>query len=258
VAGHAWSIIRGSDGTIYLGGENISAIGGISGTGLWIYDGATWKVVFNTAVVIYRLRYWDGEVWIAGDRIASDTRSYAVQVYTGGALIGRPTDIPGVGGSVRDLVRWGAKRYVGIVGSGACWSSKRLTVTNGGTALAYPRFRLPFETGSTGATPMLIVNETTGKLLWLDAAALVSGTYLDVDLDYRPDPLVKGRPPGRKRISNPFYDSLSAILRGSNLGTFGLVRGVNDLTIYTGEDPAETTPTNVSVTWRVPHGAIDE
>jgi hypothetical protein len=251
VAGYAWSFARGDDGTIYLGGAGITSAGGTAG-GLFAWNGTSYTSLFISGVTIYRLRWWDGTLWMA-----SDTGRYA---YSGGAFHRMPTSLPN--SEIRELARWGNKRYLGLTGSDTVWSSIRLTVTNNGTAVAYPRFLFPFESGETHPYPEIILNETTGQRIQISRPVLglvsVVGTFVEIDLDHQPDPLDRGSVPGRKHVYDERGGAMRLVDDGSNLATFGLAPGSNNLTLYTYEEAAETQAPNVGIAWRTPHAGVDE
>ncbi len=117
------------------------------------------------------------------------------------------------------------------------------TVTNNGTATAYPKFVLR-RSGGTSAALRYIRNETTGDTLFLDYDLLDGET---VTLDFTP---------GNKTAESSFFSNiLSGVLRNSDFGTFRLQPGDNDITVFVYEVGSPTL--TCFLQWPVTHWSYD-
>lgn len=95
------------------------------------------------------------------------------------------------------------------------------TVTNNGTAPAYPVLRFD---GTTGLYE--ITNWTTGQELRFPPLTIYSGETVTVDLR-----------PGRKTVSSPLRNLIGFVQAGSDLQTWCLAPGANSIALYTNGAP---------------------
>jgi hypothetical protein len=134
----------------------------------------------------------------------------------------------------------------GSFASGTVTASYRNTVNNTGTFDTYPVFL--FRQISAGATPVVlkyIKNYSTGETLWLNYTMQIDEEII-IDLST-----------GEKTITSSFYGNISrAILRNSDVGTFKLQPGNNDIGVfvdrYDGGQDIEA-----HITWDILHWSID-
>jgi len=110
--------------------------------------------------------------------------------------------------------------YLGFSTTGVAFSATANTVTNDGTAPAFPRF-IFHQVGGTTCRLIQIRNETTGKELLFDYD-LLEGEELVIDLT----------PTEKSVVSNFFGKRFDAILANSDTGEFSLQPGDNNVTVY--------------------------
>lgn len=134
--------------------------------------------------------------------------------------------------------------YLGYDGAGDALASYLNTVSNSGSATAYPVIKIQKVSGGT-TTAAWIKNETTGDTLYLNYV-INTGETLTFDLT-----------PGERRIySDYFGDVWNAVLRSSDLSTFRLMPGTNLISIYVIE---LVVPTVVVAwaEWKITHWGAD-
>ena len=109
---------------------------------------------------------------------------------------------------------------VASTGDAVVWGTGASTVDNEGTADSYPRFSIK-RTGGTSAKLQSIVNATTGDQLLFDWD-LLDGEEITIDLT-----------PGRKTIISSFSgNAINQLLINSDISTFRLIPGTNDIRLY--------------------------
>jgi phage-related protein len=123
----------------------------------------------------------------------------------------------------------GSDIYVGYFLSGTITTAKKNTITNNGSANAYPKFIFK-RSGGTSAVVEYIKNETTGATLWLNYS-LLDGEELIIDLT----------PGGRSVTSSFFGDVWRALLRNSDFADFYLLPGANDVSVFINNNGATLT-----------------
>jgi hypothetical protein len=257
------SIAVAVNGDVTVGGIFITSIGGVACYNIAAKVGTTWQGLmpgFNDTVL--GLYYDNYHLWAVGP--FTDGGKYAVAgglkgtAYWDGSWHNSDAAIT-AGDKARDTFFLGGVQYLCVNGVvTATWNaSAQITITNPGTAPAFPRFYFPWVTGeSVAPVVQAIYNATTGQQILL-SHALASGEVLTVDLDYHGDPL-KAPIAGNKRIwSNLTGDCPGDVQPGSNLATFSLVPGDNLISFFVAEDPTCATASTVIVQYQKTHDSGD-
>jgi hypothetical protein len=168
----------------------------------------------------------DGSLYIAGYRLEtadSIDLTDSIARWNGSAWTLVDIDIPGtpnvwdIGcGQADPVVANNFDIFIGFDTTGAGYFSGAVTVTNGGTAEAWPVFSIE-RSGGTSARLVQIRNETTGKDLFFNYS-LLDGEKLTIDTT-------------TGTISSSFFGSRpDALLPRSNLASFNLQYGTNSIT----------------------------
>jgi phage-related protein len=132
--------------------------------------------------------------------------------------------------------------YIGFTTLGTATTSYTNTLTNTGTAAAYPIITIK-RAGGTSAIVEWVKNETTGKRILINYS-LQDGETLTIDLR-----------PGRRAVTSSYYgDVWRAILRGSDFADFTLLPGANLITVLVANSGATVTPT---MRWRPAYWSTD-
>lgn len=204
--GYAAALALGPDGIIYAGGEFTAA-----GSLTWIDYAAK----------------WNGAIWAHMDMEPS-----GAPVVTAICCARQDPDIK----SNYDI-------FLGFNTSGASEIAGTATVTNPGTADAYPTITVK-RTGGTAARLKQIRNETTGREL-LFGYALLADETLTINLD-----------PFNTTVVSSFYgDRPNAILKNSDVGTFKLQPGSNQITCFV--DVAGGPTITALMVWRDAYLSVD-
>jgi hypothetical protein len=115
--------------------------------------------------------------------------------------------------------------YLGYNTEGTAYSSYLNTVTNSGSASAYPIIHIKRAEDGTGAIVEWLKSETTKDTLWLNYN-LQKGEELIINLT-----------PGERSIKSSFFgDVWRAVLRSSDLSSFRLLPDTNYISAYVNYD----------------------
>ena len=197
----------------------------------------------------YGLLYAGGSFTTAGDLALADHFA----IWNGSTWSQPDIDLPGnpTPKKILPIATSGVNRtdlYIGYDTAGTATTTVTTTIdiptTNPGSRYVYPVIKIKRADDGTSATLNSIENVTTGKKLLFNYA-LQKGETLTIDLT-----------PGDRSIVSDFYgDVWRAILRGSDLASFGLLGGSNVISLYVVEVGA---PTVVAwMEWRATHWAAD-
>jgi hypothetical protein len=248
-----YALKYGPDGMLYAGGDFVTA------------DGAA----------AYRVAKWNGGGWapigagLGGSVVGSDlVRDIAIDdagiiyaacpavttsgrvtlidqfaVFSDGSWHSLDIDMPGSAVSRAVAIDGQGKLYIGYNAGGNAITPTITTVTNNGTASAYPIFIIK-RTGGTSATIQSIVNWTTGKEIIMPYS-MDDGEEVTIDLT-----------PGAKSVSSDYRGSLlSKVIGGTGLQTFTLIPGANKIAVFV---TSTDTPTiSAKVSWRERHWSAD-
>ena len=234
--GSAWTSVDGAEvedvvRAIAVSSDNIVYIGGaftdINGDNTLAYvaawDGSSFTSLNNTAMTtglpVYSIAIApNGRLGIGGNSLLVIWPGYSFYL----------TDMSGTsGGAIIHTIAFGERdavirsnfdMYVGRSTNSAIDIAGLKTVTNGGTAEAYPLISV---TAATSGYIRQIRNETTGRLLYINTH-LNPGEKLIIDLA-----------PDKKTIMSSFYGPTpSAISAYSDFASFSLIPGDNRISVY--------------------------
>lgn len=219
-----------ANGRLYAGG-NFSTIAGVAANSIAMTSGAGWQPlaqgvsgeVDSLAVGPNGTLYVAGQAWTS---VGGLTPLDSLAVWNGSLWSTLPVNAPDSSTHSQD--------YYGVVGlsdgslllgwtttSGTAFGTSLLaqaitSVTNSGSANVYPIIEML----ATGAVTM-IANLTTGQVLNFAGCVLAAGELARLDLR-----------PGRKTFSTIFRSLISTVQPGSDLATFCLAPGANQIAVY--------------------------
>jgi len=194
----------------------------------------------------------DGKVLIIGDFTTLGGMAIAdyCGLWDGSGYSPLTIDLPGtpttytadtvdVGGVRRDM-------YIGFSTEGDADVSQLNSVTNAGSAKVFPKF--VFErSGGTSATLESIINHTTGDQLLFNHP-MQDGERLTIDL-------TPGNKTFKTRIGSTEGNALNDLLGNSDISTFGLAPGTNQIEVYIS---AAGSPTITAfIQWETEYVSID-
>lgn len=215
------------NGILYVGGEFTTA-GGVAANYIAAWNGSTWTALgsgLNGHVnsMVYNeedgLLYVGGVFTTAGDLSLAD----AIAAWNGSTWKGLNIDLFG-SSTVASIDYFNNKLAFGFTvdtpGDAYISGTGAATITNDGSADSYPKFIIS-RAGGTSATLQSIVNNTTGDELLFDWA-LLDGETVTIDLA-----------PGKKTITSSFTgNAINQLLPNSDISTWRLVPGVNDVALF--------------------------
>lgn len=214
---------------IFWNGSQFQALGaGITGAGNGVEDiavgpdGLVYAVGAVTAPFTAPVVIWNGSVWVNFDLL----------VAVGAAQSG-----------LTALVTENNDFFMGYNDALTGESSAINTVTNSGTAIAYPRIKLIGGGAASPTNVQWIENQTTGDRLYMDMTVL-EGEEITIDTA-----------PERQSITSSLGRSVyDGILDGSNLGTFKLIPGANTVAVFATNTDSDT---KVEMVWDIRHLSAD-
>jgi hypothetical protein len=220
-----------SDNSVYVGGafDNAGSVANADNIFKWTGT-AVEALSTGTDDDVYAIKVApDGLLWVSGafTQAGSLTGLDRFAMWNGAVWLPPDIDFPGslnlddfdfskpdpVVDSIYDV-------YVGFSTTGTGYFSGSATITNSGSAQAYPVIAIK-RSGGTSARLQNIRNEDTGKTLFF-AYDLLDGETLTIDLD----------PQRRSIVSSFFGVRLDAALTGSDLVSFVLQPGSNQITAF--------------------------
>jgi hypothetical protein len=256
LSGNVYSMSFDPSGTLYVGGAftdadgiaNADYIFAWTGTAVEALDvgtnGAVWRIfigpdgkvwasgAFSTAGTLSAVDYmaiWNGSTWLPPDVNINGTPTiYGIAFGTQSPTVPENYDI-----------------YIGHSGSGAGSAiAGDATVTNAGTAPAYPKIVIK-RSGGTSARIVSVRNATTGKELSFDYA-LLNGETLTIDTH-----------PDKQSVTSSFFGPRpQALLAGSDFADFMLLPGSNTITAFV--DTAGSPTMTAYMLWADPYDGIDD
>jgi len=234
-----------SKGIVYVTGE-FDAAGGVTTAWIAAWNGQTF-VTLGTGLneAGYSLDvFGNGNVLAGGYFTAAGGVDVADRyaVWNGYTWSHLPVDLPGTPKGYASFVD-GDNLYLGYDTAGTATSAYLNTVTNAGTARAYPVCHIK-RTGGTSANAQWLKNTTTGATI-----------YLDYDLQDGEELILDFRP-GSRAVKSSFYGSVwRAVLRGSDFSGFYLAPGSNSISAYVKEVGSPTVTSYL--TWTTTHMGAD-
>lgn len=241
------ALARGPNGLIYVGGIFTSA-GGISGTNrIAQWNGVTFQSMGNGlgSDVLALSVDPQGIVYATGS-FAGVSGGVAfpdgVARYNGSAWTTIGVDTPAISGTINaSLATPDGALYLVYSGTGNSTAEGITTVTNPGTAKAYPTVIIKGPSSST-ARIYSIINYTTGRAVYLNLTINAGET---ATLVFQPDSL---------SFTSDFQGNIaSAILGGSNEADFFLQPGANSIAFFS----ASSTVTAVAQ-YRPAYASMDD
>ena len=242
------AIAVGPNGLVYAGGLFTTA-GGVAANAIAVWNGTAWQplgsgitggaaTVFAITVSPNGLIYAGGFFTTAGGVVLSD----ALAVWNGATwTAGADVDLPGSASIQALALSQDGSLTVGYTTTGTAVAAGITTVTNSGTAKAYPTLKI---TGPTTGTSRIyqLVNYTTGRAIYFNYTIAAGETARFV---FQPDAL---------SFTSTFTPNLaSKILPGSNESDFFLQPGANSISFFS----ADSTVTAV-LTWRPQFVSLDD
>lgn len=211
------------DGLIYVGGTFTTTGAGDAALRVAVWNGSVWAGlgagvdddVWALAVAPDGSLYVGGEFTTAGGRSSQDNAR-----WTGHAWVYTDFNLGSTPGTykVTELLFHGDDLYVGNDRNGLVITGDTVTLTNEGSATAYPIISLTStaELDNVPLSARIIINETTGQYLYLDYdLSIYEILYIDLT-------------PGAKRVYSSFWGEVpEAVAPVSDLANFGLAPGEN-------------------------------
>lgn len=235
-----------SRGFIYAAG-NFTTIGGVSANNIAYYNGAAWfplgtglSGATNTRAMTFDKK---GLLYVgfSGTTAGGITVPNKSAIWNGSTWV-YPDIIPGGTTTIlQGLSVANGQFYLGMIDNGTAIGPGITTVTNGGTADAYPTVILKGPSSGTSRIYSLF-NGTTGRSLWFNLTINAGET---ITMTFNPDNL--------SFISDFQGDVASSILGGSNEADFFLQPGANTIALLS----ANSTVTAV-MTWRNSFATMDD
>ena len=249
--GTGQSIAIDAAGNVYVGGTFTTA-NGVACNNIAKWNGKTFEPLgagvsgggINKIAIDPEqlgLIYIGGEFTSAGGVTINDR----VAIWNGTGWNGVDIDLPG-SPIVHNLLLEGDDIYIGYDTAGSATASytNNVVVSNSGSHMTYPIFKIYRAEDGTSATLKWIRNETTRQTIYCNYK-LQKHETLTIDFT-----------PGNRSVTSSFYgDVWRAVLRGSDLAEFGLIGGTNVITVYCKEVGNPTVQSWMN--WKITHWAAD-
>ena len=223
-------------GRVYVGGDFTSA-GGVSAFNAAVWGGASWSPLGAgvTAMTKTIACTSDGRVYFGAQNFFSEWNGYTWSTM--------PVTLPGANPIVWKIYPDGNDLFIGTSTTGVAYTTASTTITNNGTARAYPVLHIKVAGG--GATVYYLRNETTGATVYL-SYVLQAGEELILDFRL-----------GQRRVYSSYYGTVwRAVLRGSEFSEFYLQPGANTILAETSYDGGVATLTEYML-YTVTHEGAD-
>lgn len=252
-SGIVYTIHFAQDGTLYAGGS-FADMGSVTTNAIARWNGQRWNEVgggFQTSDVVYDItENPDGDIIISGNFTGfadfTKTLSSPIALWNGSSWVHLDLTVPGSGSSlVIDSVLWvdNDRRYLGYRGSGTANIANGKTITNDGSASAYPVIIIK-DTTAANPTVKWIENQRTGARLYLDHL-LLPAEELTIDLR-----------PGKRSVTSSYRGVVwESIETASDIEDFVLEPGDNIVTNFI--DGLVTITYMTYVTWQERYWSAD-
>jgi hypothetical protein len=242
-----YALAAGPDGTLYAGGS-FTSIDGVSASNIAAWNGTSWQAlgegtneaVWSLAIGSDGILYAGGYFTAAGGLAAADR----LAAWNGTVWSQIDVDLPGTPYVYALAVTADNDLYVGYSTTGTAYGPGETTVTNGGTAPAYPVITIA-RAGGTTARLEHLTNITTGKALLFNYS-LQDGETLTITLR-----------PGAKAITSSLYGNVigRALLPNSDFAEWCLQPGANVIGLFLYEAGSPTVTATCMFT--APHWGVD-
>jgi hypothetical protein len=222
-ADYGVAIAFGPDGTLYMGGY-FTTVDGISAPYIAKFNGTSWSGLGSGMNATVREFAFGpgGELYVAGafTQAGDLATAQGLALWNGSTWSHVGVTLPGAPTAYSLLVT-GDDLYIGYDGSGTAYAAAQTTVTNSGSAVAYPTITIK-RSGGTLAQVQYLKNETTGKTLYLNYS-LLDGETLTIRMT-----------PGAKTITSDYSGNVigRALLPNSDFSEFALQPGANVISLY--------------------------
>jgi len=232
------------DGKLYAGGAFTTASGNTVNR-IAVWGGSDWlPMESGVSDSVYSMAWAQGQLWFGGAFLTT-TSGLAMSnlgIWNGSTFVKTDIDLPNTGfGGTNPLVLAlggiGKTVYMGHYGTGAAEASDKTTVSNVGSASAYP-----IATFSGPGTLVWLENYTSGDKLYFDLEAQDGE---EIEIDFRPQ---------KKSITSNWRQYSLQPKRGSDFGTFRLLPGSNDIIAYITGGSGNTA---LHFRWQITHWSID-
>jgi hypothetical protein len=233
-----WTLDFDTDGTLYIGGMFTNAGGDTGGDFVCMWNGTSFLPLGtgldnDCRTLVAR----NGSVYAGGDFTTAGNIAIADRVarWNGSTWTHVDINLPGTPlvyaldlGREDPIVSSNIDFYVTFWDTGTAFFSGGITVTNDATEPSFPILTIE-RAGGTSAILTMIRNETSGKTLWFDYS-LLDGEKLTIDLRST-----------QKTIMSSFSGNRpDAALANSDMGTFSLLSGDNQITCFVDVSGAPT------------------
>lgn len=247
-----YALNYGDDQMLYAGGGFATADGAVARR-VAQWNGGGWSPVgaglggITPGEVVYDLAVGnDGRLYAACPTIETSGRVPLLDqfaVFSDGAWHSLDLDMPGSAESRAVAVDTYGRVYVGFNTAGTAVAPGVTSVTNSGTALAYPTITIK-RAGGTSAQIQSVINWTTGDEIILPYD-LGDGETVTIDLT-----------PGAKSVTSDYRGSiLSRVVAGTGLQTFALAPGVNRIAVFVATVGSPTI--TAAASWRAAYQSVD-
>jgi hypothetical protein len=235
-------------GNVYVAG-NFTSANGVACSNIAKWNGQTFSPLGNGVNNSVRTLNIDrlGLLYVAGGFTTAGGLTVADRLATwNGSSWGQlDIDLPGAPTVVAVLTIYDDV-YFGYDTAGNAISSytNNVTVSNTGSHITYPIYRIYRSNDGTSAKLKWLKNEITHQVIRCDYNLQKCET---LTFDFTP---------GNRSITSSVYgDVWRAVLRGSDMATFGLIGGTNLVTVYC-EEVGNPTMYNW-LEWKITHWAAD-
>ena len=232
------ALVFARDGTLYAGGTFTTASGNtVNRVAFW--TGSDWFAMQLGLSADVRSFAWVGrDLWIGGNfdnTVQTPTLDLQRLTIWNGSTFVRP-DIK-LASQCNALERQGEDVYIGHQSAAAKPIGVQTTVTNNGTAAAYP----------------ILVFTGPGILKWIENFSDRRRLYFDLEA-LAGEEITINFSPFDKTVTSNWRDAALQPLPGSDLATFRLIPGANEITAFV---TGSTGDTEIHVRWQVAHWSRD-
>lgn len=213
------ALVIGPNGRLYAGGD-FTVIGGVNAAAIATWNGVSWSPlgagVFSN---VYTLKLVGNQLYVGGHILTAGGISTpdSLAIWSGGAWVYTDIDLPG--SADVNALEVGADNtlYVGFTQTGTATAASNTTITNTGTAKAYPTIKIVGPSSGT-ARIFSLINNTTNRAIYLNLTLNAGET---ATLVFTPDNL---------SFTSTFRGNIAgSILPGSNTADFFLQPGANSI-----------------------------
>jgi hypothetical protein len=258
--GSAWNALgTGTNDVVYalelldtgalIAGGAFSTAGGTTVNLIGKWNGTTWSALGDgiTGTDVRDLLYVSstGDLYVSGNFTAAGglTAADYIAVWDGTSWGQIDIDLPGT--PVVYAMAWDlGDLYIGYDTSGTATTGNTATITNNGSAPAYPEIKVK-RSGGTSATIEALVNETSGKQILFNLS-LLDGETVTIDLS-----------PWAKSVTSDYQGNrLGEIVDMSDLATWSLLPGDNTIRFYVSDAGSPTI--TATMRWRQQFWSVDD